>query len=107
MEGMSEVGPEHEWTPDDVTISRVEGGGGPVHGFVHGQLAVALHEGHWLILHKRSGAELGRFDRRYDAFDLATCFLDAGNLLTRDPHDENLRQRLEQIRGEWEQSKKS
>jgi hypothetical protein len=72
---MSEAGPEHAWTYGDIELVS----GDKIRAFIYGELAVA-ESGIWLVLHRRSGYELGRFESKYGALDLGERLIQAGIL---------------------------
>ena len=91
------------WEEEDVVMLQPGGGKLAVRGFTHREVAVAVVEGEWLVLHRRSGLELGRFPREGLAHDLgARLTRQVSQSLKRPPETwaEGLWGRLEEIRAE-------
>ena len=92
-----------DWTSGEVTILLPEGGEPKVRGFIHREVAIAEHEGNWLVLHRRSGLIFERFATKGLALDLGVRLTRyVSQSLKRLPKAwaEGLWERIEEIRAE-------
>lgn len=92
-----------DWKSGEVTIGLPEGDKLEVRGFIHERVAIAEHEGLWLVLHQPSGLILGRFSSKEVAAEFGHCLNNSVRQnLKRSPEawQEGFWKRLEEIRAE-------
>jgi hypothetical protein len=97
-----------DWNSGEVTLLLPGGVELETPGFIHGdgEVAIAEYQGKWLVLRRRSGLELGRFDTKDVALDLGHRLVShvshVSQNLERPPEDwaEGFWELLEKIRAE-------